>query len=307
MTILAALAAPQPSNHAPVAALAGGGYRMRMQAPVYPIQVAAQPPDPRDAARSHPARPISCFEKMAEAAAMMSAHRQELLGVLLPATVPLSANSGPIHRPVWANEAMQRAYELTRMVAQLDRNAPLGHAAVAAARAELALATELSDAFRALDFVRDEQQLACSGLLRTLVRDLAELFGPVAGEIELRTQIEPVMLPAFQRRALVLSGCALVMRALGPRRGQRGARVIAVTLARLGPSRVLLRVSDDGRPDPAAEPELPEVVADLAGLLDCEPHCRRDCVGDRVDLLLSAPAAGWARAPRLARTSGRVS
>jgi hypothetical protein len=216
----------------------------------------------------------------AGAVAKVFSTRQELLAFLLDATLPGAHRGRPVLWPLWANEAMQRAYGLVRLVARLEQNVPFRTCDLAAARAECRLACELAATFRALDVADDEQVLPCSDLLRTLVRDLVELFSPIAGGVNVRTSIEPLLLPVYKRRALVLAGYALVTDVLGSELSHRGGGEVTVGLSRVTKARALLRVVDSGRSvrgDDCIRPS--EVVVDLAALLESDPVYRIGAAG----------------------------
>jgi hypothetical protein len=213
---------------------------------------------------------------MAAQASGIALPRQSLLGVLLDATLPATRSAHPALRPLWADEAIQRAHDMIGLVAELERGAPLRRADRLAVRGEHALAVELAAAFRALS-VDDDGALPCSGLLRTIVHDLVELFGPVAGQPRLRSRIERLALPACQRRALVLAGSTLVTHALLRSADADPKAEITVTLGPSGPGSVCLRIVTERerqrvepmqRPDALVREMANDVAADLALLLD---------------------------------------
>jgi two-component sensor histidine kinase len=85
----------------------------------------------------------------------------------------------------------------------------------------------------------------CSHILRSVVANLVELFGSTR-EVQLRSAIEAVSLPAYRRRALVLAASELVINALrhafkGRREGQ-----IVVVLRILSDRHARFIVADDG-------------------------------------------------------------
>ncbi len=247
---------------------------------------------PAPTAIAHPS--VSGFEQVAETVARVCASRKEMLGVLLGATLPLVCGNRPVLRPLWTNEAMHRAYCMVRLVARLERDAPLRASDRLAAGAELRLARELADTLRGLDFADDTAPLPCSGPLRTLVRDLVELFGPIAPLLRLDTAIEPLLLPAYQRRALLLAAGALVCDPLGGQGSERGCRGIAVTLRRVQPARAALRIALDGPWLSLVESARPHgVVADLASLLESEPVLVTDSRGrGSVEIAFPVPPPG---------------
>jgi hypothetical protein len=225
-------------------------------------------------------RPASTLEQMAEVVATGVSTRQELLGLLLETMSPLGLRGRPVLGPLWANEAIQRAYDWIRLVARLDQCVPLCARDCAAARAESRLALQIAATFRALDGADDEHVLPCSDLLRTLVHDLIELFGPISGGIDVRTSIEPLLLPAYKRRALVLVACALVTEVLGGELSDRSCGDVTVTLSHVAEAKTLLRVVDSGRRvRGGACVRPPDVVVDLAALLESDPVYRIGAAG----------------------------
>ena len=233
-----------------------------------------------EAASAKPARPASRLEQMADAAARIRAPRQETLGLLLDATLPMARLGRPVLRPLWANEAMHRAYDMVRLVARLERNVPLRPFEHAAVNAERRLARELAASFHELQAADDEREVPCSDLLRTLVRDLIELFGPLGGDVDVRTSIEPLSLPGYRRRALLLAACALVVDVLASDPQDRGGGEISVTLCREAATRARLCVVDQGWRTGAGLPTRRSgIVADLASLLEADPVYRTGAAG----------------------------
>jgi len=232
---------------------------------------AVQPSAPAACGR----RAASRFEEMTESAGSISGLRQEILGALLKTTVPLTTGGCPALKPLWRSEAIDRADDMIRLIARLEQTAPLSACDLFAARLERRLALELAGTFQALDVVDDSRVLPCSDLLRTLVRDLIELFGPVAGHVGLHTCVEPIQLPAYRRRALVLIASALVCDALshGPIPGGDGG--MAMLLLRVDAARALFRIDMEGWRAPRVGRARPfEMVANLASLLEGEPVYR---------------------------------
>jgi hypothetical protein len=191
--------------------------------------------------------------------------RQAVLGLLLGATLPLPVAMRSVLRPIWATEAMQRAYDVVRLVAALDEAVPHVNASPMFLAAEYRIADELAAAYRSLDFPQDTARVPCSGVLRTAVRDLVELFGAVAGSTRIRTEIQRLTLPMFRSRALVLVACRLVTLALG--RTEIPANLVIVTLTRIGTDMARLRVLGSG----CSSRQPDEIVSDLASLLESTP------------------------------------
>ncbi len=182
-------------------------------------------------------RPRSRLETMALLSCRQSPHVGRLLDVLLSGCADLGRGRRVL-RPLWAEEAIHRADNLIRLVAARGRSD--------VAAVDDALARDLAALFRSLQTESEDAELPCSHILRNVVADLAALFGGVAGDVILNTNIERVSLPAYKRRALVLAATELVINALlHAFRGRRQGR-IEVSLTWFGLAHACLRVSDDG-------------------------------------------------------------
>jgi len=142
---------------------------------------------------------------------------------------------------------------------------------------ESVLARDLASLIKSLETTNEMAILPCARVLRDIVRDIDALFGTVAGEVTLYTDIASVALPAYKRRALVLAAVELVANALlHGFRGRSGGR-IEVTLKLLG-ARASLRVTDDGVGFTAHPPALHfGIAATLADLLEGELAYDRIC------------------------------
>jgi hypothetical protein len=215
----------------------------------------------------------SYFEQMAlGCSATISGARLAVLGLLLGATLRLPVGMGAVLRPIWADEAIQRAYDMVHLVAALDRAVPYANANSKLLTEEHRIAAELAAAYRSLNFAHDTSTAPCSEILRTAIHDLVQLFGPAVGSPHLRIAIESLTLPMFQRRALVLAASRLVTDAFC-----RSERLtdLAVTLARIGPHTARLRVV--GADSSTCDPD--DTVSDLASLLESEPVYAIDDAG----------------------------
>ena len=178
--------------------------------------------------------------------APVSRRAGKLLAALLPPDILKSGPGCAVLRPLWAEEAMYRSYNLVRLAMTLERRIPLSRCDNLSRDAELALAVDITEVYRALAAAPERQVTSCSSLLRMLVVDLIALFGPIVGWVELTTDIECVGLAGFQRRALILAASELVMNTLfhafqGRRRGQ-----LSVKLRSDNSRHACLTVSDDG-------------------------------------------------------------
>jgi hypothetical protein len=183
--------------------------------------------------------PPSQFEQLASAAAGISPHRLRLLGMLLAASSPTACGGRAVLRPIWATEALNRAYVMVRLIGDLEQRAPRPCSDM-----ETGLGGELAATYSSLAISSDEELRPCSGPLRGLVRDLVELFEPVP--IALTTCVDRLTLPAFRQRALVLLASEIVSNALLHGFRDRPFGRIKFELAVLGRHTARLTVADDG-------------------------------------------------------------
>jgi hypothetical protein len=206
---------------------------------------------------------------MAADATFVSKPRQAMLGILLDAALPMTSHGRPALRPVWVNEAMNRAYKMIRLTAALERLTPLCRFALKEDEAERRIAAEIATVFRALDVDDDDEVMPCSEDLRIAVCGLIELFAPVAGSACFRAHIEQLSLPGFKRRALVLAACDLVSDVLLRGFLQSGPGIINVALRRAGLTEMRLTVS--GGPSGSICNRRSDSLPDLAALLESSP------------------------------------
>jgi two-component sensor histidine kinase len=206
---------------------------------------------------------------------MFSSHSRELLKTLLSSVIFLSPGGPEVLRPLWAYESMQRAYNLIELVALFDlrsRGSMRGSIDVALANGN---ATALAESYQALNIVDENDHLLCSSLLRTMARNLVELFGTPTGNVVLKTQLAPLSLSAIKRRALVLICNELLVNALRHAFVGRSDGLVKVTLGSLNHRRHYLIVSDNGNGMTNIASRTPGgIVSDLACLLDGEIQYR---------------------------------
>lgn len=172
--------------------------------------------------------------------------RHAVLGVLLNATRSPARYGCDVLKPLWVHEATQRASNMVRLVAELETKLPFNERHQLERAAEYKVAMEFAGSLHSLNVDDDKELQPCSVALRTAVRNLVELFGPVVGQVLIRTSIERIAMPAYKRKALVLAACELVINALRHGLAQRGSGCISVTLHRTGGVQARLSVVDDG-------------------------------------------------------------
>ena len=219
------------------------------------------------------------FEEMAGISARITGRRSDMLGLLL-AGLCASPRQGPaVLWPLWANEGMHRADGMVRLVARLERERPAATSSALWLVQEILLANTISSALAALAACEQQHVVPCSAVVRETVRNMVELFGPAIGNVSVRTAIDSMMLPAFQRRALALLTVELVMNCLLHAFVGRRVGEISVSVLRCGGTRAVLTVTDTGLPTPATEQLEKQGAAgigfDLASLLGSELTYRR--------------------------------
>ena len=221
--------------------------------------------------------PISQFEQIASTAAGISVRRMKLLGILLASATPALCGGRPMLRPIWAAEALHRAYSMVRLVARLERRSPSHDEPSERLDFEVRLGVELASIFNSLAIARDEELRSCSASLRDVARNLIELFGPAVGDITLVTAVDRLTLPAFQHRALILIASELIMNTLLHAFNGRCAGLVTLELALRSVDTARLAVTDDGNYPLGSASQRPKrcsVVNYLADLLQSEPVYR---------------------------------
>jgi two-component sensor histidine kinase len=184
--------------------------------------------------------------RMAEAAGRLKGQRAAILYLLLRATsAPLENAASPL-KPVWSFENFARAKVMIRLLSSLDRLRKSGSPHMLSLDMERDSADRLSAGLSLLQDLSGARPVPCSALLRHVVRDLVELFGPTVGEVSVATQIEPIMTTSVQRRAIVLTVCNLVLNSIADGFPGKSRGTLLVALQRIGHARVRLTVADDG-------------------------------------------------------------
>jgi hypothetical protein len=230
-------------------------------------QAAASRTDP---AWAHAPHVRSRFGAMTPLPGASSSPSGSVLTILLDAALLRQERGCAALRPLWAEEAMHRAYSTIRLVdTRRLRDDPAGRDPVAIG-VEDVLASDLAAQFRTLTSGWERAIQPCSEVLRDVVADLGALFG-TAADVALATNIERLALPAYKRRALVLCAAELVTNALlHGFAGVTGGR-IDVGLTLLGRSHARLRVADNGIGFSGRRPSLCcGGAAGLAGLLEAD-------------------------------------
>jgi two-component sensor histidine kinase len=186
------------------------------------------------------------LRRMMEAADRLSGTRANILSQLLRATCrPVESLDSPL-RPIWAFENFARTRVMIRLLSGLDRVRKNGDPHMLSLDMERDAADRLSVGLSLLHDLSAATPVPCSSLLRHVVRDLAELFGPTVGEVLITTQVEPVSLSRVNRRALLLVTCNLLLQALAEGFSGRRSGTLLVSLHRIGSAAMRLIVADDG-------------------------------------------------------------
>jgi hypothetical protein len=241
-----------------------------------------------DAARYRPepdlARPrVSGFARMADAAARLTRHRSDILCQLLRATCETVDTGDSPLKPIWVFENATRARVQIRLLSSLDRLRRNGSPYMLSVDTERDAADRLSAGLSLLKDLGSACPVSCSALLRHVVSDLVELFGPTVGEVSVATQIEPLMMTNVKRRALVLVACDLLLHSIsdGYHEGSRGT--LLVSLKRIERRCLRLTIADDGcGKDREPAPEMFEAVEDMTAILHGDFTFRHDDCGGMI-------------------------
>jgi hypothetical protein len=209
------------------------------------------------------------FGKIVTSAAGLSSARAALLTTLLHDNSPADWGGHEVLWPLWADEALRRAYNMVQLVRSLDYAVPSDSEHCQALEEERKLARALATAIASLKIVEDKRRQPCSDTLRCVVRTLAELFASSDGAGIIRTHIERIRLPEYKRRALVLAAGELVIDALMHGYGEP----VAVMLSRPDERTALLSIAGGLTMIPRDERICG--IRDLAGLLESKLRFRR--------------------------------
>jgi two-component sensor histidine kinase len=231
------------------------------------------------------ADPSSKFEHMVVASKHLSTERAALLGTVLRVANPAASGGRAVLRPLWANEAMHRAYNLVTLTRLLDWHIPQRQCISISKNLEQKNALALAEAYAALEIVDDNELVPCSDLIRTTSRSLVELFGPAFGNIAVKTSLPRLSLPAFKRRALVLACSEFVVNSLRHAFPERTYGTIVIALTGIDRRQLRLTVADDGVgiPIPSTTGRLAlGIAADLALLLEGELGYRSPGLGGTI-------------------------
>ena len=217
----------------------------------------------RVASPAWPAKPQ--LATLAGLSARLPRRAGDAIEILLAAARPFDDGFQPL-RPFWAQEVVHRGLSMLRLFAALQRlgRGRLVRRSIHERRLAMHLAAELASLeTRDLTCIRP-----CSGPLREIARDLVALFGPASGDIVLDTDVMPLGMPAYKRRALVLLGHELVANALTHAFDGRSVGHLSIRLHRVGAGYARLQVEDDGvgftpgcpRPDASVAGGLAELL-----------------------------------------------
>ena len=168
----------------------------------------------------------------------------ELVSVLLAACILRDPTEIPALRPLWAEEAMHRAYTMLRLVHRAHRFSHYDEPAVQ--QRDRCIAARLAASLYALQTEGMHSRTSCSGILAQIVQDLVLLFGRGLGEVQIVTNIDELTLSAYRRRALILLVNELVCNALTHAFAKRASGVIQVSLRTVDRALVELHVADNG-------------------------------------------------------------
>jgi two-component sensor histidine kinase len=169
---------------------------------------------------------------------------------------------------------------MCRLILMLEWRRWNGLDEIVDSRYELACANKLAACFHALDMEDEAIVLPCMEILGDVASCLVELFRPAVDQVNLKLNIAPLALPAYRRRALVLTAAELVTQTLlhgfrGRREGQ-----IAISLQHRGHHQAVFLMEDDGCGfAPERGGTALEILAGLTGLLEADVVYRRSKMG----------------------------
>jgi len=117
-------------------------------------------------------------------------------------------------RGVWAEEAMHRAANLRQLASSLEHLLDSGRIDSSNRARSIRRAKALVNAYQSLDAVEAVHAYTCGRELTDIAGGLVEIFGQTVGSLVLSLDIQPVLLTAEARRALLLAGSELVINSL---------------------------------------------------------------------------------------------
>lgn len=127
--------------------------------------------------------PAYTIEAPATSSARLPRRADDVFGTMLASVHPQLLDAGWTPRPLWSEEAMHRAYRLLELLQRLRIDRPDTEYDW---QNEYGLAMQLTDDFRSLSAGPEYRLVPCSMVLRSVLRGLSALFGPAAGDIDLR-------------------------------------------------------------------------------------------------------------------------
>jgi two-component sensor histidine kinase len=215
--------------------------------------------------------PISRFELIAEQSIDLPPHLVRLFSILLSA-VHSTENIGlPVLMPLWAEEAMHRAYAMLRLLfRQAGWELRRGRNEFTNSM-EVVLARSLATGYRSLASVPENKVVPCAEPLREILLNLGALFAHCSG-IVVQMTIEEIRLPAYKRRALVLAASELMINSIthGFNDGCTNRR-IEISLVLLAKKCACLRVADNGVGFDHGHPDVTRSISGaLADLMEAE-------------------------------------
>jgi two-component sensor histidine kinase len=237
----------------------------------------------RDSAWNIPSGHPRGLARMAEAAGRLKGQRAAILYQLLHATSAPPENKGSPLKPIWAFENFARAKVMIRLLSSLDRLRKNGSPHMLSLEVERDAADRLSAGLSLLQDLSGACPVPCSALLRHVVRDLVELFGPTIGEVSVATRIEPITMTGIKRRAVVLTVCNLLLNSIADGFPELSRGALLVSMQRIGRAQVRLTVADNGcASDRDHMEESWEAVDDLVAILGGRLVRQRDGHGGMV-------------------------
>jgi hypothetical protein len=144
---------------------------------------------------------------------------------------------------------------------------------------KLGLWKKLSLLFASLTILKEQKRQPCSDALAGIIAS-TPVFGSIAGEVLLSTDLPPISLPSRKRRALVLAAVELVTRLFLEKPQCEIPLRVAVTPKQTSAENAVLLVEDDSPAGTADNsPEGPKILSDLASILNGELVLRQSSLG----------------------------
>jgi hypothetical protein len=123
------------------------------------------------------------FEGRAALTRALPSNAVDVLGILLASTFPTCGGGCEVLRPLWAEEAMHRAYGFVRLVDAREGRRDAMRSNPMIDGLDCVIARDLAARFREMEVVEEREARPCGTVLRDIVAGLGALFGRPGGVI----------------------------------------------------------------------------------------------------------------------------